>query len=350
MTKARNAMNHGAAAVIFADDTCMCSDEECMKAYPDDVCKQLKPILANDGSQDDITIPSLLLARLDANLIKDTLKANTETQMVLDWKIPKTENQVEYNIWMNPMTDLSAFRKIAMALGNRVKFAPHTWIVNGVLGGCRLPNPGHVCDDICTNNGRYCASSDSLGILGSRIVEESLRRLCIWGRSPSGADWWWNYTYQFQNRCMSSEQFNDADCIKDCYQRSVLDEALISQCMQLTGGLESDKTNTLLEAEQVAQVEAAVVDVPALFVNDVAVMGQNSAVNLFGAICAGYEEGSAPEICITCLDPSCSDPVSCASTKSCAPSPGGSMGLLYFLSTTMTLRLEVGFSSIYCLH
>jgi hypothetical protein len=334
MTKARNAMNHGAAAVIIAGTACMCSDEECVAAFPTDECLQTTPNLVNDGSPDDITIPSLFLARLDANGIKEQLKSNTEVKMVLDWKIPQTEEkQVEYNIWMTPVTDLSAFRKIDMALGDRVKFTPHMWIINGLRAGCRSSTAANGCANICTNDGRYCASSDDRGMLGSSIVEESLRRLCIWNLvdavSPSDGDKWWNYTYQFENRCISSEPVNNADCIKDCYQRSGLDEIPISECMQLSGGLESNATNRLLEAELAAQTEAAVIDVPALFVNNVAITGERSAVNLFRAICAGYKEGSAPEICITCFDPACAaDPVSCASTKSCitqqvTPETGG---------------------------
>jgi hypothetical protein len=325
ITKARNAMYNGAAVVIIADSSCMCSDEECVNTYPEDVCQQTKPNLADDGSSDAVTIPSLFLARLDADAIKDTLKENTEVKMVLDWKgIPQTEEQVEYNIWMTPVTDLSAFRKIAMALGDRVKFTPQMWISDGLLGGCRSYNAVKGCAAICTNDGRYCASSDNRGILGSSIVEESLRRVCIWkivgDLAQSFEEMWWDYTYQFQKRCMSSEQFNNTDCINDCYQRSGLDHTLISGCMQNSGGLESNATNPLLEAQLDARKEAEVVDVPALFVNNVTILGQRSAVNLFRAICAGYKEGSAPEICTTCFDPSCSDPVSCASTESCEPS------------------------------
>jgi hypothetical protein len=327
MTKARNAMNHSAAAVIIADDSCMCSDEECVNAYPDDICQESKPNLANDGSVDDITIPSLFLARLDANAIKDTLKANTEVKMVLDWKIPQTGNQVEYSIWMTPMTDLSAFRELHHGLGDRVKFTPHMLITDGLSGGCRPPAAVIACAEICTNDGRYCASSDDRGILGSSIVEESLRRMCIWklvgAVSPSEGDSWWNYIYQFQYRCMESDYFSNIDCIKDSYQRSMLNETLISECMRLSGGLESNEKNYLLEAELVARTEATVLNTPALFVNNVTIMGHMSADNLFRAICAGYHKGSAPEICIMCFDPACAaDPVSCASAKSCEPLDG----------------------------
>ena len=333
MTKARNAMNHGAAAVIIAGNSCMCSDDECVNTYPNDICEQSQPDMANDGSPDDITIPSLFLARLDANAIKDTLKANTEVKIVLDWKMPQTHKLVEYNIWMTPVTDLSDFRKIAMALGDGVKFTPHMWITDGLLGVCRPPNAVAGCADICTNDGRYCAasSSDNHGILGSSIVEESLRRLCIWqlvgAVSPSDGDKWWNYTHQFQNRCMSFKQFSNPECIQDSYQRSGLNETLISECMRLSGGLESNETNHLFEAELVARTEATVVDVPALFVNNVTITGHMSALNLFRAICAGYNTGSAPEICATCFDPACAvDPVSCASTKSCVPSEEATEG------------------------
>ena len=55
----RRAQHLGAAGVIIADNTCLCSDvdsEICIKA-PDTLCEQVEPIMADDGSGADIAIP-----------------------------------------------------------------------------------------------------------------------------------------------------------------------------------------------------------------------------------------------------------------------------------------------------
>ena len=55
----RRAQHLGAAGVIIADNTCLCSDVDskiCTKS-PDTPCEQVEPIMADDGSGADIAIP-----------------------------------------------------------------------------------------------------------------------------------------------------------------------------------------------------------------------------------------------------------------------------------------------------
>jgi hypothetical protein len=65
--KVRNAQRSGAAGVIIADNTCLCSDVECIEASDNPTCETSEPIMADDGSGSDISIPSFLMFKHDAD-------------------------------------------------------------------------------------------------------------------------------------------------------------------------------------------------------------------------------------------------------------------------------------------
>jgi uncharacterized Fe-S cluster protein YjdI len=71
--KVRNAQHSGAAAVVIADNTCLCKFEKICTSGQGEVCEKREPIMADDGSGDDITIPSMLLFKQDADPIKSAL-------------------------------------------------------------------------------------------------------------------------------------------------------------------------------------------------------------------------------------------------------------------------------------
>jgi len=66
--KARNAQHAGAAVVIIADNLCLCNDSAClnMTAGSFQSCQSTEPIMADDGSGGDITIPAFLIFKQDA--------------------------------------------------------------------------------------------------------------------------------------------------------------------------------------------------------------------------------------------------------------------------------------------
>merc|ERR1712154_192417 len=76
-----------------------------------------------------------------------------------------------------------------------------------------------------------------------------------------------------------------------------------------------DKTNSLLDNELTSQTKRGVVVLPTAFVNTVPLRGGLTSSSVFNAICAGYLEGTQPEICMTCAG--CPDLVKCVSQKSC---------------------------------
>ena len=347
--KVRNAQRSGAAGVVIADNTCLCNDNECT-ANNGGACETTEPIMADDGSGADISIPSFLMFKRDADAVKAELKSNRPVQIEMAWSLPNPDDRVEYDLWTVPSDTVSKeflknFKVVAEALGNRAYFTPHMYIYDGVRSHCQGNDGENFCYNLCTNNGRYCATDPDNdldhGISGADVIKESLRRLCIWkdyGATDGVGSIWWDYVREFMDRCSSADYFANDDCVKDAYKHSKVDGDLIERCMQDSGGLQKDTANAFLDIEIDSQAQRGVVVVPTAFVNTAAIRGALTVNNVFTAICAGFAQGTAPQICTMCSN--CFDAVDCIERKGrCrahkgdeAPSKGGVSTHTFFTS------------------
>mmetsp|Transcript_10306 Transcript_10306/g.18235 ORF Transcript_10306/g.18235 Transcript_10306/m.18235 type:complete len:437 (-) Transcript_10306:252-1562(-) len=331
--KVRNAQRSGAAGVIIADNTCLCSDAECVANSENPTCETSEPIMADDGSGSDISIPSFLMFKRDADKVKGELRNGQPVQLEMSWSLPTPDDRVEYDLWSTPSdvvskNFLSNFKPLAKALGDRAYFTPHMYIYDGIKTHCQGNDGENFCYNLCTNNGRYCATDPDndldKGISGADVVKESLRRLCIWnhyGEQDGVGEVWWNYVKEFMDRCNTPDYFMNEDCVMDCYKHAKVDADKINRCMSDSGGLEKDAPNAFLDLEISAQQERGVVVLPTAFVNTAAIRGQLSPTTVFHAICAGYAEGTKPSICDKCA--TCGDAVMCVTSGVC---PTGSAG------------------------
>jgi len=136
--------------VIIADDICRCSDKACDRPVGS-VCEASEPIMADDGSGSDISIPSFLMFKPDADKVKEHLKVGYPVQMEMAWSLPSPDDRVEYELWTNPFGRysrpfLTKFGPVAEELGNRAYFTPHMYINDGEASGCRGED-----DNRCSN-------------------------------------------------------------------------------------------------------------------------------------------------------------------------------------------------------
>ncbi len=266
--------------------------------------------------------------KVDADKVKKELKSNQPVQLEMSWSLPSPDDRVEYDLWSTPSdvvskNFLSKFKVLAKALGDRAYFTPHMYIYDGVKTHCQGNDGENFCYNLCTNNGRYCATDPDndldKGISGADVVKESLRRLCIWnhyGQTDGVGEVWWNYVEQFLDRCNTPDYFMNDDCVKDCYKHAGVDADKINRCISDSGGLDKDAPNAFLDLEISSQQERGVVVLPTAFVNTAAIRGQLTPTTVFHAICAGYAEGTKPAICDKCG--SCSDSVACVQNGSCS--------------------------------
>jgi hypothetical protein len=333
--KVRNAQRSGAAGVIIADDKCLCSaGDSCKPDNEDEVCEMKEPIMADDGSGSDISIPSFLMFKEDADPIRDVLKQNQMVRMEMTWAIPTPDDRVEYDLFTTPTDTISRgfqdqFKAAALALGKHAKFTPHMYIYDGIKAGCQGFDGENQCYNLCTNNGRYCATDpdDDLdhGISGADVVTESLRRSCIWntyGQDGIG-EIWWTYVEEFMFRCSGEDFFTSDDCIKDAYTHAGVEKQQIDTCMLDAGGLEGDVANSVLEAQLGEREASGVVIIPSMYVNSAAIRGALEFATVFKAVCAGYERGSEPEVCKKCAN--CLDEFGCVTKGKCTA--GGVSGI-----------------------
>mmetsp|Transcript_21544 Transcript_21544/g.63133 ORF Transcript_21544/g.63133 Transcript_21544/m.63133 type:complete len:307 (-) Transcript_21544:363-1283(-) len=281
--------------------------------------------MADDGSGSDISIPSFLMFKKDADSVKAELRANHPVQIEMTWALPSPDDRVEYDLWTVPSDLVSRdfqknFKEVAVALGDRAYFTPHQYIYDGVKSHCQGADGENMCFNLCTNNGRYCATDPDNdldhGISGADVVKESLRRICIWkhyGESDGIGKEWWDYIAEFLHRCDTPDYFANDDCIKDAFKHSKIDAGTIDRCMNDSGGLTADAPNAFLDLEMAAQTRRGVVVLPTAFVNTVALRSALTVSTVFSAICAGFLDGTEPQICAQCAK--CSDELSCIKNK-----------------------------------
>jgi len=295
--------------------------------------------MADDGSGSDISIPSFLMFKEDADPIKAALKQNKVVRMEMAWALPSTDRRVEYDLFTTPTDQISRsfldqFKVAATALEERAKFTPHMYIYDGVIAGCQGFDGENQCGDMCTNSGRYC-STEPDGyegeITGEDVVREALRRACIWkqyGRDGIGEKWW-TYVEEFMYRCQNSENgnpelFRNPDCINDAYVNSGVEGAEVETCMEDAGGLDGNTANSILEAQLAEREAAGAVIIPSVFVNSAAIRGALTFSTVFKAVCAGFETRSEPEVCKVCA--TCLDEYGCVTKGKCTAGGGGLQG------------------------
>lgn len=332
--KVRNAERAGAAAVIIADNFCQCKLEHLCKSEPGIDCEDREPVMADDGAGSDVSIPSMLMLKQDADSLKAALFVGKPVRMEFRWSPPTPVDTVTYQFWTTPADTTSEhlqleFKEAALALKGNAKFSPRMYLYDGRVSGCISQKSGkNSCQNLCTNNGRYCAFAPethfATPISGVDVVIESLRRLCIWqiyGFDGLGQIWW-EYVHYFTEKC-GLQLFTDNNCILDSMKQTGIDSDAVSKCMDQSGGTEKDVENNLLASEIHIRTKSQVTILPDIRVNGAAIQGNLDFKNVFQALCTQYSDGIAPAICHNCAN--CYDVKTCVKNQICRSSTGSTM-------------------------
>lgn len=278
--------------------------------------------MGDDGSGSDISIPSFLVYKNGADLIKEFLRTNQTVQVEMSWRVPKDDYVVTYELWTSPTDELSrhfirTFKDVSIRLRERTEFSPHMYLTSFKDVG--VDDDSGFLDESCTNHRRYCyTSADN----GSAVVRESLRRLCIWeiygedyDEMFAGVDGkWWEYSAQYSDLCSNMSVGSQSDCAEDVMARVGIDPDMINECMRNSGGTESDQVNEILEDELLLRDERGINSVPTLIVNGYTVRIAITSTNVFDAICSGFHAEETPDICRGC--------VGCADVRRCVNNDG----------------------------
>ncbi|KAG5176720.1 hypothetical protein JKP88DRAFT_270825 [Tribonema minus] len=354
VSKVRRAQHLGAAGVIIVDDRCICGDGACASAV---ACQPVEPIMADDGSGADITIPSFLMTKMDGNIIKSHLQANQFIQAEMTWSLPAPDDRVEWSLWTSAQDSAATafkaeFRDVVTALGTHAYFTPHYIVYDGEEYGCR--DDTNHCGNLCTNAGRYCNPDPDFdrdsGLSGADIIQETLRQKCIWlhyggdkaSKGEQGiGERWWTYVQTFSKKC-GMGKFVDSSCISRAMSEAKINEKTINKCMDESGGLQGDIDNTLLSEELKEKANKSIVVIPTVYVNNVVERGGITAASVLTTICSGYAGGTEPKVC------SCAGQGSSTAVKLCVrnggkpPGGGGASGASTILGSVFAAMLVMG--------
>lgn len=253
VTKVRVASSKGAHAVIIVDK----EDSQLTSHDLQNI------IVADDGYGSTISIPSILVSRMDGELLINTVK-DKEVVVELSWDIP-TDKVVAIDLWMSSASHdsqkfLEQFADPRKTLNEVVKFTPHYHVFSAdpTLGGY-----SGLCWD---HDAKFCAEDpDGSGLVtGKAVLEEDVRQLCIheYTRIPrsrtdeSGtrptvfyAEKWWDYVKKLPEMCPvdaedASNRFGSV-CAEKVMDAVGIDKQQISTCVLTTAEqkLESERVN-----------------------------------------------------------------------------------------------------------
>jgi len=328
-TKARHAQMAGASAIVIADTTCLCSDQNCVQnnTWRDPgTCEEHPPAMADDGSGGDVTIPGFLLHKDDAVPIKEAIVDKGQSALMsLRWHKPQNDS-VHFGTWIDILDDHSklllhdTIGPVANALGERGYFYPHYMLHNGTRTNCGGESSGGtgnetqgLCYNMCTNNGRYCYPTHRNN--GTAVVLEILRRSCIWkhhGQTKGDIGRkWWDYVSYFDTNCQT---YTDDKCIHEAYNNAGIKKEEIDNCFTDTGDPTGDDPNSLLDAALRAQIEYGVTIAPTLWVNHRILKDPAASPGSFlRSICDLNAPESEFKVCRQCLHDQ--DPMECVIKK-----------------------------------
>lgn len=290
--KVRNAQNLGASVVIIMN-------------RPDAGGEYLY-YMADDGTGDSITIPSIFIRNSDGKLLNDTLQTSNIT-LAMSWSFEAYDDQVQWQLWTSSRDPSTfAFKKnfgiVEQLLGNSTMFTPHYEFRTYGFRSGNNPN--------CWNLGRYCAPDpDATGDLTGRdVVKENLRQVCLYRElvAHNTTDTWWKYVSLFETECSLATQWRTSDCGDNIIRRlgQNLDE--VNTCInQAPLAADTSVEHPVIRDEMLAFQRAGIFALPTIVINEEHYRGTAkcdppidiSTCGILAAICSGFTNGTEPTVC-----------------------------------------------------
>ena len=323
----RNAQEGGAIGVLIAGEN---------SGGNGDQDEEIESLLADDESSRNIRVPSYYIQNQVAGPLKEAVMSNQTVTLEMAWNVLKVDLFHLPSPYRNSSVDIPYNLQVALQ-EFKVKFTPYFYIVSAEQltttdcntidnNGATLPENEYSCEQRCSNFGRYCVEDpDNMpyeGVSGIDIIEESIRRKCIWdvyGRNNTDLVGlrWWNYVNAFHEDCtadkfdlqVAQQRFNDNECIRSAMQRAGLSYVTIERCVLLNTNFIQDEENDILEENRAALESMDVMTAQKMFINSLPYSSE-TFTNALDSICDySRSEGWVPHACLTCAD--CTDPYNC---------------------------------------
>ena len=388
--KMRIAQAKGAVAVIIADNVCQC---DWMQGYavdlsightaklldtckslgarsptllPGEVCEDGLPYMADDGTGDDIRIPSFLIDFIDAQALKDCwfssvgdipsdglitgdafkCAKNSKIVVQLAWDLPVTGDQVRFELWSSSDSEAlfkREFGPLMPKLAPYIMFQPRYFVWDGAYWGCTINN---LCSTQCTDRGFYCNPDPDndryAGVAGVDVVNENLREMCVWDKAwetydEDGGVLWWEYVKLFAQNCHPGAMpdaalFNEACSQKVHGMIPGLNWETTQACVQKSwSDGKGAGHNVLLDKELQDRKNLKILTLPTAIINGDIIRGGLNAQVVVMAVCAGFAPDKKPPICacvsgvspgnvVDCMQSGCAaGQLMCIKDKKCYP-------------------------------
>jgi len=351
LEKAWHAQLAGANAVLVVDNV-----EEDLLTMANPTAGQGGAAAAELASR--IDIPSALVRKSVGDKLKAFLENQTKKEnpaaviIALDFSasIANPDARVEWELWTtsnqvcgapcdHSMKFVNEMKPAAQMLerANVTSFTPHflSWSCSD------SGNPTTSCPNMCVNKGRYCApdpvegsgvdaaTADLVkkhGYSGSDVVEENIRQLCLFKelQKKNETGRWWTYATRHANECAMTKGAFDRSCAEGIMAGSKgdatddnnndedaslsglgFDPDAIARVRACVGDLDADVANRVMETELKLQADSddsgrgAIVLLPTVVINLDQYRGRLSGKDVLRALCAGFAEETAPEVCLS---------------------------------------------------
>lgn len=204
-------------------------------------------------------------------------------------------------------------REVVVGFSEQIEFRPQYYISTPeeVCGSEATDEAKGQCEDAnCSNGHKYCAiAPDDWLLTGKSMVEESLRRICLWevyGRNDDGEDdvLYFDYLAKFHELKCDNEDVN-YECIYTVFKDVKIEAATMDACIKNSGGLEDSADNDILK--EVTRFQKATFEyqklnadqVPLLLINGKVVEDatEKSLDYVFKAICDQFPADKTPDVC-----------------------------------------------------
>jgi hypothetical protein len=294
VTKTKMAQLVGAKMVIIADN----KDGEDLHSI----------IMADDGNGGTISIPTVMIGKSDADIIRNFIKENQNKPVTIVASFPQANdvNDVSAEFWFSS-SDNSAYKFITnfepyieKIDQDAVTIKPHY-----VLWYCaECKSAGFTsAQSNCLSAGRYCAPDpDGQGpAQGSTVVLEDLRQICIY--DDLGQKQWWRYATKFGEHCLDWK--DEEGCSETAMKAAGFnddDKQTVIKCMNNSFGGGSPNyaisENIKLQKEMSAYGDSGIQYWPSLTINHVPYKGEMTpGIKVVEAICAKFNPDK-PDFCL----------------------------------------------------
>eukprot|EP00797_Seminavis_robusta_P004721 Sro1306_g261250.2 (946) ;mRNA; r:15200-18037 len=298
--------------------------------------EDMEKLAENLGTQDETELESGGdLSKVDEETIEVEEKA-LEKEEAKDANIeveePKSVQPI-VEVWTTPLLDwdmasltedgpnvklFEMLKSVVTSFGSDIDFRPQPYLFSQAEI-CTVDEKGNqlsdddaakCADDNCANNHRYCGfGPDDWKVTGKSMVEESVRRLCIWedygrGGAGSGATSYFSYLKKFHShKCQQADDMNI--CVTEIYKFVNIEATNVDACMAGSGGLDVDGENSILAP--LLKLQKATfffhhlnpMNLPIILVDGQPLEGgaDVSAADLVNAVCPKFTSDPKPALC-----------------------------------------------------